>query len=829
MSFDPHLLNRLRSQMSRGELVLFTGAGFSLSASNYQALQIPGTQELKEALWNICFPSEPFDGSTTLGELYGVAVSRQRNQLASLLENRFSINPDSLPDFYHLYFDAPWLRCYTLNVDDLALAAIRKFDLRRTINVVSATTPASEYETRNRLDSRTLDFVHLNGMIPGPPESLTFSETQYAQRIANREPWYLRCVADISARSVVFIGTELREIPLWQHMELRKRSSSGARDLRPSSILVTPYLNPSRREMLQELRIDWVQGTAQSFAEDVLAVLRPEIEKGFIFIEQTFRLSGQATVPLVSELITQNPKLQTEYLLGEEPHWSDLLEGRAIARTHDQELLNVANDILAGNRPRTALALIGTAGTGKSSSLMRMAIRLSARGIPVLWVDRDSEAGPAKIRSRVHSEDPGPLVVAIDDADLFGRQLVGLLKDLVPSRERFLFVFALRSSKMDEIAAAVSRSNEVTLVEQVVPGLTDEDIDGLLDTLERHKRLGLLQGQSEAARRAAFAQKAGRQLLVAMIEATTGRNFEEKAQDELMELSGLQRTVYSLACVASYQRHYLTKDEILMAAGGAPNDALAALDRLVARHLITTRPPRYQYHSRHRVIAGLVTAKLQELGELKDVLIGLAVATAAKVDPLFDRNDRSWRFLVRILNHSFLLRVIGPMHAREVYAELEGHLHYDYHYWLQRGSLEVEKGDIRLAEHFLNQARSLAPDDHRVETEYGYMLMRRAYEEPGRPDAERLLQQGRDILENVITMRGSSDPYPYHVLGSQGLSWSRRASLSVSDKQRLLDSLVGTVKEGIKKHPFAADLQQLLSDIEKERLMTVVNVPLKKS
>jgi len=41
------------------------------------------------------------------------------------------------------------------------------------------------------------------------------------------------------------------------------------------------------------------------------------------------------------------------------------------------------------------------------------------------------------------------------------------------------------------------------------------------------------------------------------------------------------------------------------------------------------------------------------------------------------------------------------MEARDIYEELESILSWDYHYWLQKGSLEVEAGDIRLAENFL--------------------------------------------------------------------------------------------------------------------------------
>jgi len=41
------------------------------------------------------------------------------------------------------------------------------------------------------------------------------------------------------------------------------------------------------------------------------------------------------------------------------------------------------------------------------------------------------------------------------------------------------------------------------------------------------------------------------------------------------------------------------------------------------------------------------------------------------------------------------------MEARDIYEELESILSWDYHYWLQKGSLQVEAGNIRLAENFL--------------------------------------------------------------------------------------------------------------------------------
>ena len=143
-------------------------------------------------------------------------------------------------------------------------------------------------------------------------------------------------------------------------------------------------------------------------------------------------------------------------------------------------------------------------------------------------------------------------------------------------------MFAVRSGKVDDIARSLSRSAEISLHEHAVPNLTDDDIDRLIDGLDRQNRLGILKSAPYGDRRKAFAQRAGRQLLVAMWEATTGKRFEEKIQGELTELEGIQRMVYSLISVASSQRYYLAKDEILVAVGDRRQKQVRGRDPMVS-------------------------------------------------------------------------------------------------------------------------------------------------------------------------------------------------------------------------------------------------------
>jgi hypothetical protein len=385
-----------------------------------------------------------------------------------------------------------------------------------------------------------------------------------------------------------------------------------------------------------------------------------------------------------------------------------------------------------------------------------------------------------------------------------------------------LVAFAVRSGKADHLLQPLATAKEVQVKEFVVPALTDDDIDGLVAVLDRHSRLGILKGASDSARRRAFAEKAGRQLLVAMIEATSGELFEEKAVHELNELAGLQQFLYAAISVVTTQRHYLTKDEAILACTGLPGDSVDALTKLVARHLVVANPPAYQHRARHRVIAEVVAEQLRKQGQLPPVLKGVVSAIASKVELGSDRRSRLWRFLIRLINHDYLYTVIGINEARVIYESVEGLLADDYHYWLQRGSLEVEHGDLRRAEMFLNQARSLAQDDYRVDTEYAYLLLRKAIEAPTDTRAPRWMEDGTQLLEGVIATRGEQDSYSFHVLGAQGLSWARRGPHSLEERRRLLTYYMNVVEQGLKKHPLQRDLIQLHADIRQDYLHTAV-------
>jgi hypothetical protein len=226
---------------------------------------------------------------------------------------------------------------------------------------------------------------------------------------------------------------------------------------------------------------------------------------------------------------------------------------------------------------------------------------------------------------------------------------------------------------------------------------------------------------------------------------------------------------------------------------------------------------------RHRVISEVIRDYLQTNGQLTGIVQGLATVAASRSVELQQRGSRARRILRSILNHDFLQRNLGKDTTRNLYGSLEEILSWDHHYWLQRGSFEVESGDLSLAENFLSQARGLAPDDPYVETEWAYLLFAQANSNPASSSAAQAVEDATAILHVQMSQTQRRDGYPFHVMGSQGLAWSRRGIASKVERVRYLRQLLADVEKGVARYTWDRELAELRNAIRRESLSLVVN------
>lgn len=798
------IVQRLGEQLARGQVVLFTGAGFSYGATDTAGKPIPQVNDLKNEIWGLLWGDEPVASDSTLPDTYAAALTQARNRLRHLMLHRLRVAPESVTEQHRRWLFMPWRRAYTLNIDDLEVAAQRGSDLPRRIRPLSALERTVPLDTTD-----DVLYVHLNGTLEDVPD-VTFADPQYGSRQTLSNPLYEKLAADLVAYPVVFVGTQLRESLFWQYIALRDaRGTRGTSEMRPRSYLVTPELPRDRQALLATYNIEWVSAKADEFADEVLSRLDAEAARGHAVRRMTMVPAGGVTLPKVMELASLPSPPGSDYLMGARPEWADITEGRAVERGYE---LGIDVETMKG-----CVLVTGTAGAGTSTAVKRLALRAAAADRDTRWLDANHGFNARDLSRYLRGLDH-PLVLVIDDADTFGRALSELVDDVLEHRPDDLLIVGMRASRVDQVFRDWKPDDDRRL-EINVPLLEDDDIGALLAVLDRNNRLGALKRLSGEQRRAAIANECGRELLVAMIEATSGERFEAKVASEYAELPEAQRRLYGIAALASELRFTLMRDELLVATGDISNPTLHALDRLTARKLLIQRPDGFAV--RHRRIAELVVGGMRRARTLYQPYEGLLRSLAIRVEPA-RRKTREAKLLTALMNHERIHRWFAIDDARQLYDSVEDPLAGDYHYWLQRGSLEVENGNLPAARTYLQQAFAGGEHDFRVQTEWAYYLIKSAYWDVRAADAHDRVREAEKILLDAIGRRGDADSYLYHVYGSQMLAWLRRAPMDEAERARQLETVKNRVKDGCAKHRFGQDLHDLYRDIENEWLSLAV-------
>lgn len=204
MDVENRYIDRFRRQLSRGEVILFTGAGFSYDAIARDGRPVAQVKDLKVDLARIAFPSSPTAAEeSSIADLYEVAVARGEGRVRQVFEDRLRVDPRKTTQRFDRWFSMPWKRHYTVNVDDLDEVVNGRASLPRSISSLSASTHAS-------VQAGELLSVHLNGKLGEFPH-VTFAARQYARRAGMPDPWYEMLTSDILSSPVLFVGTVVDE------------------------------------------------------------------------------------------------------------------------------------------------------------------------------------------------------------------------------------------------------------------------------------------------------------------------------------------------------------------------------------------------------------------------------------------------------------------------------------------------------------------------------------------------------------------------------------------------------------------------------------------
>lgn len=304
--------------------------------------------------------------------------------------------------------------------------------------------------------------------------------------------------------------------------------------------------------------------------------------------------------------------------------WEEIVNGLDIQRTQSNdvyELLQRNMEACCENRNVRYCLITGGGGAGKTTFMMRLAYRLfneHGSHFNILWYDGSDYFEAQRLPNLYHANQK-PIYIFIDSPDI--NTFVNNISDVQNMISDFniplLFMIAARLSEWQN-ATAKTGFLECDHDDIPLANLDDQEIIHLLNKLEIYDELGVLKELNNDERFARLKEKHERQLLVAMLEATRGDNFENIILDEHNRLKAsnpVAARAYEL--VALFHKFFVsTPKSILMRYLSCDdedelNDNILNYTRLIIVKDMAQRYGDY-YKARHREIADVLIKNLDD-------------------------------------------------------------------------------------------------------------------------------------------------------------------------------------------------------------------------
>jgi GTPase SAR1 family protein len=222
--------------------------------------------------------------------------------------------------------------------------------------------------------------------------------------------------------------------------------------------------------------------------------------------------------------------------------WADIVNDLDIRRAQYDEILSAMKEVYSksiADQTITCLLICGEAGSGKTTSLMRLAYdSLSNQDLDSAQLLMLAPGAPfdfSQIQG-LHNSSISPVIVFVDGFSI--QSIVDSFREyLAKSAPINLPLVLVVASRMNEWQNA--GGNTVKFSKQInvqLKTLTDSEITQLLEKLDHHNQLYELTPLDQVGRFNKLKDKSSGQLLVAMLEATRGKRFHEIVLDEYQKV-----------------------------------------------------------------------------------------------------------------------------------------------------------------------------------------------------------------------------------------------------------------------------------------------------
>jgi len=712
-----------------------------------------------------------------------------------------------------------WAGMATTNYDLLVEVAYEQS--ARSLQALKSFIENGDKVNEQMRDSKSLMYLKLHGCITriqNPECPLILTTDQYITHRAGRGRIFDHLKDWAYERTFLFIGQSLQDVDIRAILN----ELSTLHESRPRHYLVAPNKDPIESRFWETKRITAIDSTFTEFMAALDSEIAPTsrglpaaLSSSQHKISEKFAVHAASLsrnclqflendVDYVQGILAIDAVDPKEFYRGYSTGWESIEQKLDVRRTLGDTIISdyILNDESSHNPSMEFILIKAHAGAGKSVLLRRMAWDAAKEYRALCLFLKQSGIINTAALDEIGELCKERIFLFVDDVADRLRELNALARAVKSSGLKITVIAAERLNEWNAIGA-----NASTLVsaQHELNYLSKSETLRLIELLSQHGSLGTLEGKSAEEQWEAFHERAGRQLLVALHEATLGRPFEDIIEDEYRNIipDEAQR-LYLSVCVLNRLNVPVRAGVISRLHGIRPGDFKARffhpLEHVV--HTISDPVSRdFMYVARHPAIAEIVFDRiLRNQEERFDVY--LRVLKTLNIDYSSDR--KAFRLMTRgrmlldlFPNEELGLRILEA--ARTISKEDPSLLH-------QHGLFEMHRNNLHAASDLFARANRARPHDQTIQHSRSELLLRMADNSRTELEHNRLLREASSIAKAIRSTK-PPEAHAYHTLVKIGL--------------RRLEALLANNEED----KMAAEIAETVKNIEKELSEGMIEFP----
>ena len=815
------LPNFLKTQVREGKVVLILGAGASKGTAHTHGATSPDGTQLERLIADHFLGSKFPTSSLSQTSEYAISES----SLVDVQEFIRSIFESCEPAVFHrLIPKFRWHGLATTNYDRIIEKAY-EIEGERLQVVQPIISNGDKIQDALRSPDNVL-LLKLHGCISRTTSNecpFILTTDQYVQYKAGRSRLFTTLQEWAYDRPLVFIGHSIQDPDL--RAILLEISVLG--DRRARCFGVVPDVSEIATRYWESKKLTLLRGTCQKFLETLDKDISPNSRVLSSLLKsqeshpiaERFRRPDTVLSNTCHSFLTNDVQLvrsatsehvePKDFYRGLNPGWSAIEQNLDARRKLVDTILADVILIEPGDHPDAVEIILikGHAGSGKSVLLRRIAWDASHDYNAIaLMLQPQGSLVPTAIRELLGAIDDR-LYLFIDDAADRAREIISLVREIGNEGKRLTVLIAERSNEWNIGGDTV----DPYLSEQyLVPYLEIGEINGLIDLLARHRALGTLEQSSSDERVAAFDQHAGRQLLVALHEATLGRPFEDIIKDEYDNIVPAEAQEMYLSICVMNRLNIPVRAGLIARIHDIPFEYFEQHFFRPLEHVVQIAYDPllrdYTYAARHPQIAEIAFQRVlidseQRLDKY------LRCLNSLNID--YTSDERAFRQMVR----GRVLQELFPSSemVRHIFKVARDTVGADPFLLQQIALYEMNSpnGSLHRAAELLAQAANLTPYDLSIKHSRAELLLR--FADIARTPLERE-QRLREAMRIAISLRDDSTgrvrgSYAFHTIAKIGLKrledLLRDTATTVSEEtvSSAIKSVEGSLLDGLQRFP----------------------------